>query len=248
MVARGMAKVPGDRHASAGELVAEARAAFGDRPAAAETTVRPSAPPPAGLSGRDHPGGRADRHSPAQPVGSPGAATTMRGTPAPAAATVAAARGTGSRGGHCPGCRRARGRAGGKRPGGAGLSGAAIALLVVLGLAGAAAGYLLGSGGSDDSGSRERSAGELGLRGHRGPVVPGRLEARLGGARDPRRTLRPARRAGARERPRATGGGAGGTRPGPRCFRPGCSRGCPVGRPTASRCASGAWRHSATAI
>ena len=45
VVARGMAKVPADRYESAGELVREAEAAFGDE-AAAATALRPQAPPP----------------------------------------------------------------------------------------------------------------------------------------------------------------------------------------------------------
>ena len=167
--------------------------------------------------------------------------------PAPAAATVAAGAAPARAAATAPAA-AAPAAAPAEAPRRRGLSGAAIALLVVLGLAGAAAGYLLGSGGSDDSGTASDPFGELGVRGHRGAVVPGRLEARLGGARDPRRALRPADRA--RRPPAAARGWWRGRwpRPGPRCSRPGSSPGCPAGRPTASRCTSGAWRRSATAI
>ena len=167
MIARGMAKAPGDRYASAGELVAEARAAFGDRPAAAETTVRPSAPPPPAFR-RDHPGGRADasraRRNRSAPPGRP---PPCAGLPRPLPRRWRPAR---HRLGRRPLPRlppRPRPRRQ-KRPGGAGSRAPRSRCLVVLGLAGAAAGYVLGSGG-DDSGTasdplaNSASAGTVGL-------------------------------------------------------------------------------------
>ncbi len=143
VIARGMAKNPEERYASAGELVAEAIVAFGDE--AAAEALRPQAPPPtpaersaptvsAGEQTRARrtqptPGAAAPAAAtlPAEsPVAAPGAQTAARATtPAPAAPPEAP-----------PAARR-------------GLTGAAIALLAALGAAAAIAGFLLGGGGGD---------------------------------------------------------------------------------------------------
>ena len=116
VVARGMAKAPGDRYASAGGA---GRGGEGGlrRPAGGGRDDRtPERAAPRRPSGRDHPGGRADRHSPGAtgrlPRGGHHHARDSRAR----CRDSGGRRGTGSGGGHCPGCRRARGRAGSSAP------------------------------------------------------------------------------------------------------------------------------------
>jgi predicted Ser/Thr protein kinase len=154
VVARGMAKLPADRYESAGELVREAKAAFGDE-AAAATTLRPQAPPPTARPPETLPAGKQTRARDTQPTpaGAPAAATTLpaevtagaanastatrAAVPAPAPPAAAPTTAAAPPAAAPP---AARGR---------GLTGGGIALVAVLGLAGAAGGYLLGSGGND---------------------------------------------------------------------------------------------------
>jgi predicted Ser/Thr protein kinase len=142
VIERGMAKNPEDRYASAGELVADAKAAFGDEAAIAAAAAPPPAPVPiekfaAGEQTRARrtqptPGAvvPAAATLPADsPIAAPGASTAARAT-VPAAAPPGAA--------EAPAAAR-RG----------GLTGAGIALLAALGAAAAIGGFLIGSGGSD---------------------------------------------------------------------------------------------------
>jgi predicted Ser/Thr protein kinase len=139
VIERGMAKNPDDRYASAGELIADAKAAFGDETALAAAPP-PPAPPETFAAGEQT---RARRTEPTpgaaapaaatvpadSPVASPGASTAARATvPAAAAPPATEAPAAARRGG---------------------LTGASIALLAGLGAAAAIGGFLIGRGGSD---------------------------------------------------------------------------------------------------
>jgi hypothetical protein len=157
VVTRGMAKAPADRYASAGELIADAGAAFGGEQVAA-TALRPHSSPPTAGPTEIVPAGERTVTRRARPA--PGAATTMRaGTPAAATAPAGAARPAGA-----PTTPAATPPAE-RRPG---LRGGALALIAVLGVAAAAGGYAIGSGGGDSEEPSEpftssASAGTLGL-------------------------------------------------------------------------------------
>jgi hypothetical protein len=172
VIARGMAKSPDDRYASAGDLIADAGAAFGGEQAAA-TALRPDAPPPAAGPTEIVPAGERTVTRRAQPAPAPGAATTLRAG-APAAATApagAASAGAAPAGATAP----ARPAAAPTAPAAAppaerrrGLTGGALALIAVLGVAAAAGGYAIGSGGGEPEEPSEpftssASAGSVGL-------------------------------------------------------------------------------------
>ena len=166
VIARGMAKLPADRYASAGELIADAGAAFGGEQAA-PTALAPQAPPPAAGPTEIVPAGERTVTRRAQPAPAPGAATTLRAG-APAAATApggaAAAGATAPAGPAAPTAPAAAPPAERRR----GLTGGMLALVAVLGVAAAAAGYLIGSGGGDSEEPSEpftssASAGTVGL-------------------------------------------------------------------------------------
>src|SRR5688572_5775031 len=94
VISRGMAKNPDDRYPSAGELVADARAAFGD-----ETAIAAAPPPPAPTerSADTIPAGeqtRARRTQPTPGVAAPAAATLPADSPVAAPGAATAARGT----------------------------------------------------------------------------------------------------------------------------------------------------------
>ena len=173
VIARGMAKLPADRYASAGDLVADAREAFGGAgaptpPAAAEPTAgrtrvaSPTAPTgertvmrgaaatgPAGAAAATAPAAAATAPAPAAAATAPAAA-------APAAAPPAARRRT-----------------------------ALVPLLVALAVGAAVAGFLIGRGGGEGDQAGETftntaSAGSIGLSFPAGwkrvseePAVPG---------------------------------------------------------------------------
>ena len=153
VVARGMAKVPADRYESAGELVREAKAAFGDE-AAAATTLRPQAPPPTARPPETLPAGEQTRARDTQPTpaGAPAAATTLAAEVTAAANASTAARATvpaPARPAAAPTPAAAPPAAAPPAARGRGLTGGGIALVAVLGLAAAVGGFLLGSGGND---------------------------------------------------------------------------------------------------
>ena len=142
VIERGMAKNPEDRYASAGELVADAKAAFGDESAIAAA----AAPPPGPVPIEKFTAGEQTRARRTQPTpgAAPPAAATLRadspvaapGASTAARATVPAAAPSGTA--EAPAAAR-RG----------GLTGASIALLAAIGVAAAIGGFLIGSGGSD---------------------------------------------------------------------------------------------------
>ena len=193
VVARGMAKLPADRYPSAGELIADAGAAFGGE-TAAPTALRPQAAPPAAGPTEIVPAGERTVTRRAQPAPGPAAATTLRGgTPAAATAPAgAAAAGAAAPAPAAPTAPAAAPPAERRR----GLTGGALALVAVLGVAAAAGGYLIGSGGGDSEEPSEpftssASAGTVGLS------FPAELEAGLRSARHPGHALRGPDRAGA---------------------------------------------------
>lgn len=171
VVARGMSKLPADRHASAGDLIAEALAAFGD--GAAGVTL-PGPIESAEEAGLHAPATEAaEAHSPAaptapaiapagdrtvaratKPAGSPAAATARAGaapggaaaatTPAEAAAAKAPAR-LGAPAAPTAAAPAAAPPAARRRA----LPGTLLALLVALAVGAALAGFLLGSGGGE---------------------------------------------------------------------------------------------------
>ena len=170
VVARGMAKLPSDRYRSPSQLIADARAAFGSKAAAAETR-QPQVPAPAAGSPDTTIAAGERTVARARPAGSPAAATTMRGAPAaattpagspdgralttPADATRPAGAPTGA-GAAPPAARRRT------------LSGGSVGLIAALGVAAAVGGYLIGSGGSEsqstpDPFTNSASAGSIEL-------------------------------------------------------------------------------------
>ena len=140
VIERGMAKNPEDRYASAGELVADAKAAFGDEAAIAAA----AAPPPGPVPIEKFAAGEQTRARRTEPTPAPPAAATLRAdSPVAAPGASTAARATVPAAAP-PGAAEAPAAA---RRGG--LTGAGIALLAALGVAAAIGGFLIGSGGSD---------------------------------------------------------------------------------------------------
>jgi predicted Ser/Thr protein kinase len=157
VIERGMAKSAEDRYASAGELVAEAKAAFGDETAIAAPPA-PRAPAPTEGSADTITAGeqtRARRTQPTPGVAAPAAATLPADSPVATPGSPTAARGT------VPAAAPPAG-APPEAPSEArpavhrgGLSGGAIALLAVLGAAAAIGGFLIGNGGGDSEETAE---------------------------------------------------------------------------------------------
>ncbi len=159
VIERGMAKNGEERYPSAGELIADARAAFGD-----ETAIAAGPPPPAPVPierfAETISAGEQTRARRTRPVPAPGAPTVPAETPATPGESTAA------RATPPPAAPTAPSEAPARR---GGLTGAGIALLAGLGVAAALAGFLLGNGGGDTDETTEAfgnsaSAGTLELR------------------------------------------------------------------------------------
>ncbi len=223
VVARGMAKQPSERYASAGELIADALAAFGDGAtavtppgpivSAAEAGVHePAAPTVPGVAPA---GARTAARAVHAPGGRAGATTAPAGAALAGAAAGTAAAGAAGPAAASPGAAQAPPAA---PPARRALRGPLLLLVIALAVGAAVVGFVAGGGGGEEEPAQEEGAlHELGVDGLDRAVLPfglgaclraaaasGREAHRAGRAGAHRVDARPSTgRAGRRRRPRA---------------------------------------------